>query len=297
MTGRYRDTLLPQLPEPLKTPCFAVEQCFDTYAGCYRTGNALYTSVRAKYYGDKLAEVMICSEPIFKAFDGDSKPAKRRRTKENENDPDECLESDDSADNLDRSRRRARKAVFDLTMCNPDLDTFITLTLSPDKIDRTDYTAIIKKLNTWLDNRVRRHGLKYVIVAEYHKDGQAIHFHGLINSTAVKLDDSGKTDKRGHTIYNLPEWRLGFTTAMSVYGDDNRGSCCKYICKYIGKSNDKVGGRWYYSGGDLSRPTYEYLPTSAMMEKQLQAMPDMDMFEFTPEGLDRKFTIYRNKWR
>lgn len=37
---------------------------------------------------------------------------------------------------------------------------------------------------------------------------------------------------------------------------------CKYISKGLGESPDwipqKVGGRWYYSGGSLGRPDVEY---------------------------------------
>ncbi|MBQ9737510.1 MAG: hypothetical protein IJV86_03820, partial [Clostridia bacterium] len=31
-----------------------------------------------------------------------------------------------------------------------------------------------------------------------------------------------------------------------------------YIVKYITKGTKKVGGRWYYSGGDLLKPLYQY---------------------------------------
>lgn len=27
-----------------------------------------------------------------------------------------------------------------------------------------------------------------------------------------------------------------------------------YTCKYISKEQEKIGGRWYYSGGDLRKP-------------------------------------------
>jgi hypothetical protein len=73
----------------------------------------------------------------------------------------------------------------------------------------------------------------------------------------VKLADSGHKDGHGRTIYNVSDWKYGFTTAMHCYG--YRADCVKYITKYISKSESKVCGRWYYSGGDLARPRYEYL--------------------------------------
>ena len=56
-------------------------------------------------------------------------------------------------------------------------------------------------------------------------------------------------------MYNIDDWNLGFTTAIRLYGD--RAAVAAYIGKYITKG-EKVGGRWYYSGGELQRPRYMY---------------------------------------
>lgn len=281
--------------------------CIDKFGlaacdGVGVTGGAAYASVRFKIYDGVLGEVMISPKPIFKAFDGDEKPTRRKKDKAgsefdlSDSQPGGDESNDNDIKSLERSKRRARKAVFDYAMSNPDLDLFITLTLSPNEIDRTDYGAIIKKLNAWLDYRVRKHGLKYVLVAEYHKDGQAIHFHGLVNSTAVATVFSGKKDKRGHKIYNLPEWRLGFTTAVKVYGRKTRGGVCKYICKYISKQGEKVGGRWYYSGGDLRQPDYEYALDTVPLREALDGMEDMEHYTYRVEATGETFEIYSRKW-
>ena len=68
--------------------------------------------------------------------------------------------------------------------------------------------------------------------------------------------DSGHTDKQGHTIYNLPQWSLGFTTAIELYDDYEKA--VGYVCKYVGKQGEKPAGRWYYSGGDLKEPEVLY---------------------------------------
>ena len=178
-------------------------------------------------------------------------------------------------DNIKRSKRRAKNAIFDLILCN-DFDCFVTLTLDKNKIDRKDYNVIIKKLNTYLDNRVRRNGLLYVGVPELHKDG-SFHFHFLCNASALKLVDSDTVIVKGHkkpiknktadrygvplderrTVYNISDWSLGFTTAVKTYGSIE--AVAHYIGKYITKSEGgKVGGRWYYSGGKLQRPVLTY---------------------------------------
>lgn len=184
-----------------------------------------------------------------------------------------------------RSVRRAKKAVRDIARSN-DWTYFVTLTLDPDKVDRYSVDEVWKHLRHWLGNNVRRKGLTYLLVLEHHKDG-ALHAHGLFND-ALDAVDSGtmslpgrkapvkvrsQAQKEaferigGHVVYNLPSWGWGFSTAIKLYGE--RDAAINYICKYIGKemsgadgtqfgTPEKIGGRWYYSGGALQRPTVEW---------------------------------------
>lgn len=154
---------------------------------------------------------------------------------------------------LQRSMRRARAKLRRLALAN-DFKWFVTLTLDPAKIDRNDGAAVARALGRWADNMVRRKGLKYVLVPELHKKG-GIHFHGFF-SDSVEVTDSGHVDEAGHPIYNLPEWTLGFTTAIALYGD--YPSAVGYVTKYIGKQGLRPMGRWYYSGGRLQEPSKIY---------------------------------------
>lgn len=219
--------------------------------------SGIYHNGRAKLYPNGDAYISIYSADIIRESGWEERGRKPG-----------VKGSADSAD-LSRSKRRARSAVFDLAMAN-DFKYFVTLTLDKDRVDRYDSAAVTKKLNVWLDNQVRRKGLTYVLVPEFHKDG-AIHFHGLFNDALAAVDSgtismgSGKPRKPrserqrakwlsegGHVVYNLPGWKLGFTTAIELYGE--RAKAVNYVCKYITKAADKVGGRWYYSGGELKRP-------------------------------------------
>lgn len=169
--------------------------------------------------------------------------------------------------NLNRAMRRAKTKVRDIALCTP-FQYFVTLTLDKTKVDRYDMDAITKLLNNWLSNQVRNHGLSYVLVPERHKDG-AVHFHGFFNGALAAID-SGHKDREGHVVYNLPAWTLGFTTAIALYGD--YAKAVNYVCKYVGKQLDsggwhdphdckpgaKIGGRWYYSGGQLGKPEITY---------------------------------------
>lgn len=189
-------------------------------------------------------------------------------------------ETDNSTDEetAARASRRARNKVFELCLCNEDLRYFATFTLDKCKIDRKDYTCIIKKLNSWLDYRVRNMGLKYVMVAEYHSN-KAIHFHALMNDVLRRVDSGTviiperekpvkiataqrlKSDPtKWQTVYNIPDWKLGFSTFMDCEegaGNHTREATCGYISKYITKGG-KCGGRYYLSGGDLKRPEAVY---------------------------------------
>lgn len=183
----------------------------------------------------------------------------------------------------EQSRRRAYRNVFDYAACNDDVfDLFVTITLDKECIDRYDIKQIYPKFKAFLSNHVQRNGLAYVIVPEYHKDG-AIHFHGLINSSAVKLKDSGKrywkrnTPCYGQRIYNVTDWKFGFTTAVKLKGDYT--NVCKYITKYVMKQAEggMIGGRYYYHGGKLKRPHYEYIHFLEEPEGKVINIPDASL--------------------
>lgn len=170
------------------------------------------------------------------------KPAKREKGKKSE------------GTDMERSMRRARAQLRRLALAN-SFEYFVTLTLDGDRIDRYDGAAVTKALSRWCDNMVRRHGLRYVLVPERHKDG-AFHFHGFFAGDGLQAVDSG-VQWDGRPVYNLPQWTLGFTTAQRLYGEYS--AAVGYCCKYIGKQEgERPLGRWYYSGGSLAKPEKTY---------------------------------------
>ncbi len=179
-------------------------------------------------------------------------------------------------EDIERSMRRARAKLRRLALAN-DFRWFVTLTINPEKCDSFDGAAVVKKLNAWCSNMVQRKGLKYILVPERHKKGR-IHFHGFFND-CLEVVDSGHTDKQGHTIYNLPQWSLGFTTAIELYDDYQRA--VGYVCKYVGKQGEKPAGRWYYSGGALAEPRVDYAEISPA---ELMAEYPGRAFAFYPPG-------------
>lgn len=173
-----------------------------------------------------------------------------------------------SDENLKRASRRARIRAMDFILCNPDMDTFGSLTFDPDQVQRDSWEKTYGAARVWLSNRVQRNDLKYVMVPEYHADGKCIHFHAVMNSAALDMiearyPNSGRLIKKRRAgeckqLYNLTGWK-GFSSLEQITGDGSRDKVAKYIFKYMGKQlGQRIGGRYFLHGGNMASPVYRY---------------------------------------
>ena len=131
------------------------------------------------------------------------------------------------------SMTRTVKNIYEITRSN-EWEYFVTLTFNPEKVDSFDYSEVVKKLSKWLNNLKDRYApdLKYIIVPELHKSGR-FHFHGLFADIGnMSLIDSGKRLLDGGIIYNIGNYKLGFTTATKI---KDTGRVSSYVTKYITK--------------------------------------------------------------
>lgn len=156
--------------------------------------------------------------------------------------------------NLFASYNRTKKKVYEYARCEL-WDWFVTLTLDKVNVDRYDYAACSKKVRTWLNNVKKRvaFDLKYLVVPEQHKDG-AWHFHAFFCfADGLKFVYSGVKDKKGKAIFNISDYKLGFSTATRVV-DIHRAS--KYIGKYITKTlcDFTYGKQRYFVSKSISKP-------------------------------------------
>lgn len=230
-------------------------------------------NARVKIYPDGTQELLVCDRGIFNPehLERSSKGSSLAAAPEPEFDEGETVEQSELNE---RSVRRAKKAIRDYILCN-DFTHFVTVTIDPKQLDRADWGEVIKPLNKWLDNRVQRRALKYLLVPELHSDGESIHFHGLVNGAAMRLVDSGTVKVEGvkkpvkmstykrhyngrqyHTVYNVEDWQHGFTTAIELYG--NKAAVAAYVGKYLEKDLTKIGGRIYLHSSNLAKPQVEY---------------------------------------
>lgn len=167
------------------------------------------------------------------------------------------------------SIKRAIDSVYDIAFQNV-WSYFLTCTIGTENgFDRNDPIVVYDKLHNWLKNKVTRNGLQYLAIPEYHPDsGEGIHVHALVNDV-LKRVDSGRilfkgdawrredVRRRGFnpddykTIYNVPQWKYGYTTAIPVSGSPAALAC--YITKYITKDCKKIFGKYYLSSHNICR--------------------------------------------
>lgn len=149
----------------------------------------------------------------------------------------------------DRSKKvsvnRTKQKIFEIARAN-SWDWFVTLTFDREKIDSSNYDVLIKVVRKWLNHVKERKcwDMKYLMIPELHKDGIHYHFHGLwADCDGLNFVDSGIV-KSGKKVYNIADFKYGFTTATKVE-DTKRVS--SYISKYITKEleNHIKGKRRY----------------------------------------------------
>ncbi len=161
------------------------------------------------------------------------------------------------------SVRRSIISIQDIMYLNPQLKWFITLTFDLSKVDSSSPEAVYDKLKHFLKNSVQRNNLQYVLIPEYHKKGNKLHFHGAIND-AFELIDSGTRLVEGFRksmrlqkiirlglenqikkiVYNIPEWTVGFSTAIEL--DENRDRAVGYVLKYLTKELEDMEKKGYF---------------------------------------------------
>lgn len=211
----------------------------------------VWANTKRKLYPNGFVREVVCSAPVFRLyFDASEIPAHGQGQGESKPKDMTNIVRDDSL-------KRAREKIYDIAALNR-FAYFITWTLDGSRIDRYNVQEVKRKLQKFLTNAQQRYGMSYLIVPELHQDG-AIHMHGLISGD-MRMVDSGHVDDGGHIIYNMPQWVLGFSTAIRLYGSSQHVAA--YITKYCEKDFKKIFGKFYYSSRDLLRevPTeYTYI--------------------------------------
>lgn len=227
-----------------------------------KTSAQIHHNTKAKLYPDGSRRVTHCSKAIFRdpGFEPADKPLSNPKAEKRTYN----TEGESRKDNV----RRAVQAVFDIALLNR-FGVFLTFTVAPENlrgVDRNDPDSVRKFLCKWLNNRVQMWpDFQYLLIPEHHKDG-AIHCHalaagvpGLVDSGTVYVPGYSKPIRREtakrkgippeqwHTVYNVPSWTLGHSTAIPLYGESAK--VANYVVKYITKDASKIFGKFYLAGG------------------------------------------------
>lgn len=181
------------------------------------------------------------------------------------------------------SLKRAKDKVYDIVLQN-EWSFFVTVTFDEKHVNSKNVSEVMRKLTYWLGNLVKRKDLKYLLVPETHKKG-GIHCHLLVNDV-LTLIDSGRVDyhnkaytvkylqSRGidteqyKTIYNVHNWRYGWSTAIKVTG--NPVQLAHYIVKYITKDSKVLFGKYYWSSRNICRECDVTFDNVSFSDVQLQ---------------------------
>ena len=150
---------------------------------------------------------------------------------------------------LDNSISRARSNIFNIAMFNK-FDYFYTQTIS-SKFNRKDLLKFISKFRRTIKymRSLCNDNYKYLIVPEFHLDGECYHLHGFIDKSFEKfffINKNGFTDIK--YLCNL-----GFVSVQPI---KNYEACIKYFTKYITKDLCKSrnkGEHIYYCSRGLKR--------------------------------------------
>lgn len=242
------------------------------------------------YYADEI-QVRTYFKPVSKKEEKEiEEDFNEYEEKFNDNGEEKFNDNKEDEQDVDRERslqssyNRTKQSIYGIARANK-WDYFVTLTFSPDKVDRSDLDSISKKFNDFMSNLRKRKcpDIKYIFVPELHSDGINYHLHGLIaNCDSCSFMDSGKKDNAGRTIYNFENWKFGFSTATKV-SDTNRAS--GYITKYITKELCSVGfnkRRYWNSKNCLKAEDVkeDFFLEKEEIDKFLQDLYDRDRIKY-----------------
>ena len=197
---------------------------------------------------------------IIKIYDEIISPPTKKKEKYVKNPFDGTLVKDegvitDKEDRLKMSLNRTKRAISYYSR-SVLWTHWATFTFNAKKIDRCDYELVSRKMRIFLSNMKQKNpDMKYLCVGEKHRDGVSYHFHALLSDIPnAKMTYSGKKDKFGNRIYNLP-FKWGFNSVKKISEHDSI-HIAKYLSKYLSKeilTLKKHSQRYFVSKG-LPKP-------------------------------------------
>lgn len=170
---------------------------------------------------------------------------------------------------LDNSLSRTKSRIQELSLCNP-WKWFVTLTLDPQKYDRTDLEKFRGDFAQFIRDYRKKTGnpVKYLLIPEHHKDG-AWHMHGFflglpeeaLHRFSLKEHLPHQILERikgGTSVFTWPEYanRFGYAVLEKI---DRLEAVARYITKYVTKDMmntiKELNAHIYYASKYLNHST------------------------------------------
>ena len=230
----------------MKSACFSKSEY-----GIFATYNATITS-----YSDNTKKIVYHSYKSIKGIQRDKDKKSGGHCSEEEKERYKYL-------NL----LRTKQTIIDYAKengCIIPWDYFVTLTFDKEVVgDRDNYDICCNYLKKWINNQKHQNpNMEYLFVVEKHKT-KGFHFHGIVKnvtnwrlSKAINPYTGKQIRQNGCLIYNLDNYKLGFTTISKV---KNQDAVSVYISKYITKELiDIKNKKRYWCSKSLKLPKVEY---------------------------------------
>lgn len=160
--------------------------------------------------------------------------------------------------------KNVKSNILNLAFNYSNWEYFITLTFDFREVGEYSHEKAIDMLKKWLNlQRKQNKDMVYLLVPEFHKSGH-LHFHGLISNVPHWIFEEARYPKtnrlikvNGLQIYNLKNYKLGFTTISKIQSQEKVSN---YISKYATKDliTLKNKKRYWYSR-NLEKPKTDYL--------------------------------------
>ena len=172
--------------------------------------------------------------------------------------------------NSENARFTSYNRLVRIIQSNPQMNWFFTGTLDPKKWIRNDFKGFYTPFSRFLHHK----GIKYILVPEFHADGENIHLHGLFDSSIEPYLSMFDTTQplptyildaleEGEDVRNFADYqkRFGYVSVSRVKDEKAIAHyVSKYILKSIKDSECRVAHRRYYCSIGLNRPVFD-IPT------------------------------------
>lgn len=193
--------------------------------------------------------------------------------------------------------KRSKDNFYGYAQAN-DWEYFVTLTFSPEVVNRYNDMAVIhlwSNFQNWCKHKYK--DCKMLMIPERHKDG-ALHFHGLMSDIRFNLipaidphTEKPLYSKTGAPLFSIKDWTNGFSTLAIIPKEDNYRRVVNYMEKYISKD------------GNIGYNQKRFFRTRNLLfkNKSILLYDDCEFEDFIKSlGLEEvkdsdKMTVYRKK--